>query len=513
MDDLQKAVWLNTLSNYVRVGLRMLMGLVMFRLLYQGLTQEEFGFWALLWTVFGCGVLSDFGFGLAVQKTVAELSVRQEWERLSRTLSTIFFAYCLIALGLVVLVASSSHALIGFFTISPENREPFRQVMVWFFIGMGFAFPMNIFPEVLRGQQRISLGNTIAMVASILVLASLVVALRWGWGFRSVVIIGLLGVIVPSAVCGLLAFQKMPGVVLRPALFTPGLVRQTMCFSLYAHFIMVSYLILTKTHQIVISSLLAVSAVALYQPGAKVGEYFGLMTRQLSDTLQPAAAHLYARGERKALRTLLLDGMRFSVLIATPLYLICACHMDTVLRLLTGETTPDRVTYWVAQLYTLWCYGFTVTHNVYKRIAVMCGRERELMWAGVVEAIANVVLSVILILKFRSVVSVVVGGLVPSVVIGWFYLWRWAAADAGCTPAHLVRLVLVRNWLSALPLLVFQGVIYGVPAWRQAATLHGELFQIALSVGLAGLGGWFWGLTPKERLRVKELAQRRLKGN
>ena len=62
-DQVKKNVVRSTLSGYVRTVARMLMGLVTFRLLYQGLTAEQFGFWSLLWAIFGYGILLDFGFG------------------------------------------------------------------------------------------------------------------------------------------------------------------------------------------------------------------------------------------------------------------------------------------------------------------------------------------------------------------------------------------------------------------------------------------------------------------
>ena len=72
-DQLRRKIWLNSISNYLRTGLRMVLGLLMFRVLYpkpggHGLTKEEFGFWSLLWSVFGYGILMDFGFGLAAQR-------------------------------------------------------------------------------------------------------------------------------------------------------------------------------------------------------------------------------------------------------------------------------------------------------------------------------------------------------------------------------------------------------------------------------------------------------------
>src|SRR3954452_7238412 len=99
-DDLRKKIWLNSISNYLRMALRMGLGLLMVRLLYpkeispgnySGLTPEEFGFYSLLWSIIGYGILMDFGFGLAAQKKVAELSVHKDWDQLSKVLSTIFY--------------------------------------------------------------------------------------------------------------------------------------------------------------------------------------------------------------------------------------------------------------------------------------------------------------------------------------------------------------------------------------------------------------------------------------
>ena len=59
--DVTRNIWRNSISNYVSMAIRMAVGLLMFRMLYQGLSREEFGFWALLWSVFGYGILLDFG--------------------------------------------------------------------------------------------------------------------------------------------------------------------------------------------------------------------------------------------------------------------------------------------------------------------------------------------------------------------------------------------------------------------------------------------------------------------
>src|SRR6187200_492218 len=107
--DVTRNIWRNSISNYISTGIRMVVGILMFRMLYQNLTREEFGFWALLWSVFGYGILLDFGFGFTAEKRVAELSVHQEWDRLSRILSTIFFLYVGVGLLMVATILFSSN--------------------------------------------------------------------------------------------------------------------------------------------------------------------------------------------------------------------------------------------------------------------------------------------------------------------------------------------------------------------------------------------------------------------
>src|ERR1051326_86540 len=96
-EDVKRNIWRNSISNYLFLVLRLGLGLVVFRMMYQSLAAEEFGFWALLWSVFGYGILLDFGFGFTAQKRVAELCVKRDWDRLSRVLSTLFSTYVAVA--------------------------------------------------------------------------------------------------------------------------------------------------------------------------------------------------------------------------------------------------------------------------------------------------------------------------------------------------------------------------------------------------------------------------------
>ena len=497
--EVKRNIWSNSVSNYIRTVLGMVVGLLTFRMLYQSLSREQFGFWSLLWSVFGYGVLLDFGFGFAAQKRVAELSVRQDWEKLSRVISTILFFYTGVAAFIAGVVLLGSAHIIGWFGVSPANTEQFRRVLVVFFVGIGFAFPMGIFPELLRGQQRIRLANNLISIALVLRLGFITCAVWCKWSFLVVMCIALFFALAPDFVAAVLAMRRMPAVRVSPRLFSPALMRETMQFSIFAYFSTATNIVLGKTDQLVLGATLSVAAVAVYQAGAKIAEVFNQFTRQVQDTLSPAAAHLHAVGDSAALRDLLLNSLRWSVLIATPLYLLCAFYLNELVQLLTGDRVIARETLLTGHLLLVWFYTSILTHSVSKRIFMMCGHERPLLWLGLGEAAANISLSIGLVLVFRSVVAVAIGSLAPSLFFGWVRLWPWMAREAGLGGWQLFKRTVWPSWIACVPMLALLVVFkLAVPFLGGSGMV--VMFVEATIAGLLALAGlWRKSLTQAER--------------
>ena len=503
--EVKRNMWSNSVSNYIRTVVGLVVGLMTFRMLYQSFGKEQFGFWALLWSVFGYGVLLDFGFGFAAQKRVAELSFRQDWEKLSRVLSTIFFFYTGVAIFIALVVLLGSGHIIRLFGVSPENTVEFRRVLIFFFLGIGFAFPMGIFPEILRGQQRIRLANNLVSAALVIRLGLIACAVYFKWSFMVVMGIALFFALAPDFFAAYLALRRMPAVRLSPRLVSLALMRETMQFSIFAYLSTATNIILGKSDQLVLGATLSVGAIAVYQAGAKIAEVFGQFTRQVQDTLSPAAAHLHTTGDRAALRDLLVNSLRWSVLIATPLYLICAFYLDELLQLLTGDRVIARETFLVGQVLLFWFYTTIITHSVSKRIFMMCGHERRLMWLGLGEAVANLLISVGLVLVFKTVIAVAIGSVIPALYFGWVRLWPWMAKEAGMAEGSLFKLTVLPSWLACAPMLIalvaLKFVELAPSGWPLTA-----MFTEATLAGLIGMtGAWFTALNKSERsvLRAK----------
>ncbi|WP_395745867.1 lipopolysaccharide biosynthesis protein [Prosthecobacter sp.] len=502
-DSVKQHIWSNALSNYLRTFVGIIVGLVTFRLLYQALPQESFGFWSLLWSVFGYGILLDFGFGFAAQKRVAELSVTREWHKLSQVLSTILFFYLGVAVLMAATVALGADDIVRAFGVSPARHAEFRIVLIAFFAAIALAFPLGIFPEILRGQQRISTANNITTAAMLMRLAVIAWAVYAGWSLLAIMLTALFFALAPDLVSAFFALRHMPEVKLRPHLFSKSIMRETMGFSIFAYITTATNIVLGKTDQLVLGATLSIGAVAVYQAGAKVAEVFAQFTKQLQDTLSPAAAHLQASGEHSALRDLLQRGTRWSAIIATPLYVLCAFELEPLLRVLTGDKHIAAETWQVAQVLLLWFYSSALTHSVSKRIYMMTGHERRLMWMGLGEAAANLVLSISLALLFQNVVSVAVGSLIPSLFFGWFLLWPWVARDVRLGPWQLFRETVLPAWTACIP----AALVLGAPLLFPGLQIENTWLRILLMGSAGGLTAllclWYGSLAASERRTLR----------
>lgn len=510
-DQVRRNLLRSTLTSYLRILVRMGLGLVTFRLLYQGLNTrpEQFGFWSLLWAIFGYGILLDFGFGYSTQKRIAELSVKRDWTHVSELLSTIFFFYLMAAVTAVAVCCAFSGVMIDLFKVSAANREEYRHVMIVFLIGMGVAFPFGIFPEVLTGQQRISTANNLSILGTIANFIAVASVVYFKLSFMSLVVLSLLCSLLPPLLAAKLALDDMPGVVVRPRLFSLRTMFDTGRFSLFAYANTLSTVVRNKTDQPVISSILGVGQVTAYQGGSKVGEMFGYLTRQIAEVLSPTAAHLHAKGDAVGLRDMMVGGIRYSVLAATPLFIVTAAYMDGLVRLLTGVKQPTAPMVWSGALLVFWYYSLVITHWVFKNMFMMAGQEKRLMQQGVAEAVMNLILSVGLTFWLRNsagvewgILGVALGSVVPTALFGWGVLWGWAAHEARLSRWELFRTCVAPAWLGCVPMVLAAVAIRFQPFWASGSTSARMFAESAFVMGLGLAGLWKWGLAPEDRDRI-----------
>ncbi|MEM7385345.1 MAG: hypothetical protein AAF514_10405, partial [Verrucomicrobiota bacterium] len=418
---MEKAIWKifylkNTVSSLVFTVIRLVTGLLIFRLSNTYWDREEFGFWALLWSVFGFGVLLDFGMGLAVQKAVAQKSRTGDIEGINRLVASVFWGFLFV--GLIIptvayFARSSIFPLIGLETAMEQGR--FQRTYLIFFFGMGLTLPLAMFMEILNGLQRVYIVNWLKALFALLHLGGLYYAFQNQWKQSDIMFLTVSLPMVSCLICLAYARKHLQGFSLSPGLFRVSALKAQMSFSLVAYLITMSNVILMRTDQAVISVMLGLSAVTLYQWSFKMGEILNTFGRTLQQLVAPAAANLHEGGDSAGLRDLLMKSSRFMFLFLLPAYLVSACYLEPLILLLANQDSIPREVLIIGHCLLFAIFFSQVVANCGKRILVMSNHEHLLMKLSVAHALSNLILSVLLA-RYFGLVGVAVATLVTSVI-------------------------------------------------------------------------------------------------
>lgn len=478
--------WRNTASNYIRTITRLLTGLILFRLLFGGLSNAEFGFWSLLWSLFGYGVLLDFGFGFTAQKTVAEKTATGEWEELSRLLSTLLWTFVGLAVLLALVFFAIREPFLAAIDLPPSDYSSYSLAYLIFFAGLALTFPFGLFPEILQGLQRLDLANWLRTSAVVLNFIGIALALYLEARFTVIVLVSVLTTLLPNVAALFVVRRMLPRLSLSPRHFNWSVVRSQLGFSIAAYLITFSNLLMVKSDQAVLGFTLGVGVIAIYQAGHKVAEMFNLFTIQLQEALSPAAASLNAMGDVEGLRDLLLKNSRLAFLVSTPLYALCAAYLEALIQLLTGLEVVPRDSLLVGQIMLLAIYSSQLTNSCSKRILMMCGYEKKLLFWALVDGLVNVLLSVWLAFTY-GMVGVAVGTLIPTVLFGWFYILPLALKYLQLSAWHYFCYV-----FAAVAPIVFFALCLGATVYWLPMPPEGGFWNLALRGGLSAVPAFIW---------------------
>lgn len=208
----------NVLWGWAGVLFSLVSGIFLSAYFIHHLGDEQYGLWALVFSVVEYFGLVDLGFRSAVVKYTAHYRATGELEKLEELVST-GLAYFTIA-GAVALLAAVVVALnVGwlFQHVSPRDVGAFRFLTI--VVGIGFALNIVFCPcaAVLEAYQRFDLASRIMIVNNGLRVVGCFGAVWLGYGLKTMGVCVLAGQVVSYA----LTYQAMRS-VLPGRSFSPG---------------------------------------------------------------------------------------------------------------------------------------------------------------------------------------------------------------------------------------------------------------------------------------------------
>ena len=398
------AILKGTATNYLRVAVKLVKTVMLTRILQYHLGVDFYGYWTLLWAVFGYAMLLEFGFGRTMQKYTAEgVDTPERLLSFNRIFSAVLASYLGIALALLAISALLAVNLESVFRL-PEGDTGYYRTVFWVFgIGCAVVFPTGICTEILAG-----IWLTFRLGGSLLAIAVFTCANNL---FSNIVMAAAIR-------------RRIPGIRFTFSGLNIATFRRIADFSVFSYLMSIAALVIFRTDRVVLGVCSGIAAVAVYQFGTRIPELFQYFTGQLTETMGPTASRLYLRGEHEELRRYMLIASKVNVFLGAGALVGAGFLAAPILKAWLDLDSAEVLNITYVMLFSgFLSVAFRDTANVFMQ---MSGRHRIIAVSVIFEAVFNLGLSLALVFRYHAL-GVAVGTLIPNALLALFVMFPLAA--------------------------------------------------------------------------------------
>jgi O-antigen/teichoic acid export membrane protein len=476
-----------TATKYVLLAVNVGLGLVLMPFTVRHLGASEYGLWMLVASLTYYFQLLDLGYGSGLVRHVADADARGDVAGVNNILSTFVVVYA--ALGL--LAAAGTLALMfwavpRFPHLSPPEIRRGQLLLAMMGIRIAVGFPMTVFGAATTARQRFALNNTVAIVVALV--NGLVTYAVLAAGHGLIALVGGTTAVGLASYAGYAwtARRAFPELRIHPSSFSRALVRDVTSFSIYLFIIDIAVQIGFNLDNVVVGAALGTSAVAVYAVTLRLADYQRQLCNQFNGFLFPIAVRFGAGGNVDALESMLIEGTRLALLLVTGVTICVIGFGEPLLATWMGPGFAAGA----VPLYVLAVAGVVlVAQGPLGSILLGTGRHRLVAYVSLGEAIANLVLSVILVRRF-GLLGVAVGTAVPVILANLLILMPAACRQFQLSSFRFLRLVLAAPATGAIPAIaicVLLRLAYP-PASLAAILAEGAVVGLVYAAAVAAFG-------------------------
>jgi O-antigen/teichoic acid export membrane protein len=466
------------------------------------LGETDYGIWSLTLQTVGMLSLLDLGLNPAVVRFVARDAALDDARSLSRTLATCraFFTCASAVIALLAIAAA-----LGARRLYPFTPESLPRAQVCFLLAgldLAVTFAFAVWNASLVGLHRFATINAWTVSLFALRTGFVVLAIRAGFGVRTVALASLVESFVRGLGLSLFARRALPNVDLRLRNADRTAFREVASYGVYAALMAASIKVITSMDVMIVGRFISPERVAAYDFGSKFVNPLYDVFWGAAFVLTPLAAGLDARGDREGLRRIHALFTKGLALLALPAVFFFVVAGRDFLRLWIGDPLAEPA-YPVLALLTGALY-FSISQQAGVAVLKGAGHVRLLALLYVGEAVANLVLSLLLV-RSMGLVGVAIGTVVPLVVSNGLVMPVLVCRALGMPLRTHARETLLPTLLpGAVAFVVSTAALRAV---GPVTTWGGLLAVLAGAAAAFWIPGFFLTLTRSERRSLLDRAR------
>jgi O-antigen/teichoic acid export membrane protein len=451
----------NVSSSWFSLGVNILVGIFLSPFILHRLGNTAYGAWVLAFSVTGYYGLFDLGIRSSIIRYVSTYAATNDMEGLCKLINTSLAGYTVIGAAAMMVSIAVSTYVGSLFRMPADFLRTARLLFLMVGTSVALGFPAGVFGGILEGLNRFYFVNATNLISTLLRAVLIVLALTHGYGLLTVAFVTVVLPLLGSLVRAVIALRLLP-IRFGWKYLDRRSLREIASYSGVSFILMIAYKLRFKTDEVIISTFLSVAAVTFFSNADRLVDYTAEVVSSLAQIFIPMSGQSDATGDMDRLRKIFVAGNRACALIVFPI---------TATLITLGKSV---ITAWVGARYVTACYPvmlvllipstFALAQAASPRILYGMARHKSLAWVTGMEAVVNIILSVILIRPF-GIIGDALGTAIPltctalyfmprhlcrilKVRVGTFLIEAYSLPIMLCAPL-IVALLLMRRWFFA----------------------------------------------------------------
>jgi O-antigen/teichoic acid export membrane protein len=264
--------------------------------------------------------------------------------------------------------------------------------------------------------------NIIAILASLVNAAGVILFLSMGLGIKGLVISGLITAVFTVVFQTVFAYKILPQMKFRLFSINKDIFKKTFVYGINIRIASIAELINTHVDKIFLGYFLNTSLVGLYELGAKIAKIARSFPEQLLPAILPASSELHALDDKKNLHKLYTRGSKYLSLLTFPIAFFVIAYASLIMTLWLGRDSFKESALALQVLSV--GYVFVLLVSMGRLIARGMGIPQYEMRSSVIIVILNIALSIILIIKL-GFVGALLGTTLSGVIGSSFFFYSF----------------------------------------------------------------------------------------
>ena len=409
----------NVTSSWGGLAVNIAVGFFLSPFILHHLGDEAFGLWVLIFSLTGYYGIFDFGIRSSLIRYVSKFQATGDREELARLINTSLFTYTCVGVALVLPTILGSIYVHRLFHIPPGFLREARILFLMVGLSLALGFPLGIAGGILEGLQRFYLMNWTNIIATLVRAILIIYVLRRGQGLLSVAFVTVSLPLVASAVRAVIA-QKILALPYGWKYVSRESLKQVANYGSVTFMIILAGRLRFKTDAVIIGSMLSAAAITYFSIGSRLVDYAGEVVSSLAQIFTPMSSHFHATGDYDQLRRIFVSGNRACALVMFPITVAMVVMGKSVIEAWVGARYVSSYTILLILLIPNTLYMAQSTSN---RILFGMSRHKALGYVVLMEGIANIILSIILV-RPLGVAGDAIGTAIPLLCTSLFFLPR-----------------------------------------------------------------------------------------